>query len=308
MDFRLLASALMGWTLGANDTASVFGLAITTRLIKPLTALTLTAGFIVLGAVLQGYAGIETYAALGQQTAWGAFVISLVPALTLWGTATLGLPVSATQAVVGAATGMALLQGGANWAVLAKLGVSWALAPLGTLLFAMVFYWAFSRLLHPWLMGLSSYEVLLKAGFVVVGSYGAFSLGANNVANVTGVWVSSGAISATTGVWLGSLSMAAGVLTYSSRVIDTLGRKLANLDAFSAFIAMFSSALTLHLYALAGVPVSASQAAVGAVLGIGLVKGVSTVQHDTVLRIMLAWFVVPLITGVLALVGAWLLP
>lgn len=306
MDFRLLASALMGWTLGANDTASVFGLAITTRLIKPITALALTAGFIVLGAVLQGHAGIETYAALGQQTLWSAFVISLVPALTLWGTATLGLPVSATQAVVGAAIGVAFMHGGANWAVLAKLGVSWALAPLGTLLFAMAFYWAFSRLLQPWLLGLSGYEILLKVGFVVVGSYGAFSLGANNVDNVSGVWVGSGAISATTGVWLGSLSMATGVLTYSGRVIDTLGRKLANLDGFSAFVAMFSSALTLHLYAMLGVPVSASQAAVGAVLGIGLVKGVNTVRRKTVLRIMLAWFVVPLFTGALALLGAWL--
>ena len=295
----------MGWTLGANDTASVFGLAITTRLIRPVTALALTAGFIVLGAVLQGYAGIETYAALGQQTPWAAFIISLIPALMLWGTATLGLPVSATQAVVGAATGMALVHGGANWPMLARLGVSWALAPLGTLVFAMIFYWLFSRLLAPWLMGLSSYEILLKAGFIVVGSYGAFSLGANNVANVTGVWVGSGVISATVGVWLGSLYMATGVLTYSSRVIDTLGHRLANLDAFSAFIAMFSSALTLHLYAMLGVPVSASQVAVGAVLGIGFVKGVSTVQRDTVLRIVLAWFVVPLLTGALALVGAW---
>jgi len=308
VDPRLLAGALLGWALGANDAASVFGLAITSRMVKVRTALGLTALFVVVGAGLQGFHGIATYGQLGAQTAHTAFVITLVPALAILVTATLGLPISTTQTVVGAFTGVSLLTGTFNWPVLAQLGAGWALAPLGALAAAYAFYLVLGQLLERWLLRLSAYEVVLKAGFVLVGAYGAYSLGANNVANVAGVWVASGALSPEAGAWLGAGAISLGVLTYSHRVIATVGDKLAVLDPFPAFVAALSSALTLHLYALAGVPVSASQAIVGAVVGIGLVKGAQTVQRKTVLQILFAWFVVPVIAALLAAVLFALLP
>jgi len=307
-DFRLLAGALMGWSLGANDTASVFGLAITSHVVRTRTALALTAFFVVVGAVLQGHGGITTYGALGPQSVQTAFIVSITPALALLVTATIGLPVSTTQAVVGAITGLSLLNGTANWPVLFKLAISWAVAPLGTMLFAFLLYKTLGRIFERWLMRLSSYEIFLKIGFVFVGAYGAYSLGANNVANVAGVWVQSGLLTAVTGTWFGSLSIALGVLTYSRRVIETVGQKLTDLDPFSAFIAMLSSALMLHAYATIGTPVSASQVIVGAVLGIGLVKGTQTVQHNTVIKIFVAWFAIPALTALLAVLLYLALP
>lgn len=308
MELRALAGLLMGWTLGANDTASVFGLAITSQIVRARTALLLTAAFVIVGAVLQGYGGIQTYGSLGEQSIHSAFIVTIAPALVILVTATIGLPISTTQAVVGAITGLSLLQGSTNWPVLAQLGASWAIAPVGTLVFSFLLYVVLGRAFERWLTGLSSYEILLKVGFIVVGSYGAYSLGANNVANVAGVWVQSGLMTPTVGVWFGSLSIALGVLTYSRRVIETVGHKLAELDPFSAFIAMLSSALTLHIYATMGVPVSASQVIVGAVLGIGLVKGAQTVRRKTVLNIIFAWFAIPIITAVLTIVLMLIFP
>jgi len=291
----------MGWTLGANDTASVFGLAITNQAIRMWNALLLTAFFVMLGAVLQGQSGIITYGSLGTQTLHTAFIISLIPSLAILVTATIGLPVSTTQAVVGAMTGLSLIQGNVNWDTLIKLGLGWMLAPIGTMLLALLLYWAVARTFEPWLKRLAVYEALLKIGFIIVGAYGAYSLGANNVANVAGVWVKTGVLSLEQGVWFGALTIALGVLTYSRRVIHTVGHRIVELDPFSGFIATLSASLTLHIYAMLGVPVSASQAIVGAVMGIGLVKGAQTVQTKSVLQIVLAWFIVPLITIVVSM-------
>lgn len=301
MDVRLLAGALMGWMLGANDSVNAFGLAITTQMIRAYTALGLTAVFVTAGAVLQGLDGVQTYGALGDHTVHTAFIVALVPGVIILLTTTLGLPVSTTQAVVGAMTGLSLLRGSVYWPVLLKLGAAWMLAPLGAMACAFLLYLAFGQAFARWVSGLSAYEVALKVGFVIVGCYSAYALGANNVANVAGVWVQSGALTPTAGLWLGGLSISLGVLTYSHRVIETVGRRLTDIDPFSGFICMLSGALTLHLYAGLGIPVSASQAMVGAVIGVGAVKGMHTVRGKTALKILFAWFVVPVIAALLTI-------
>lgn len=93
---------------------------------------------------------------------------------------------------------------------------------------------------------------------------------------------------------------ALGAVTYSSNVMITVGSKLVKLDPFSAFIAVTSMALVVHFYAKAGVPVSASQAIIGAVLGIGILKGAQTVNMETLAFIVFGWIGTPLIALVLS--------
>ena len=61
--------------------------------------------------------------------------------------------------------------------------------------------------------------------------------------------------------------------------------------------------MTVHLFAVQGTPVSSSQALAGAVLGIGLVKGVRTIHTGTFLRVLMGWLITPLAGGFLG----WLL-
>ena len=84
----------------------------------------------------------------------------------------------------------------------------------------------------------------------------------------------------------------------------TVGSRLVQLDAFSALVAALAMAVTVHVYAKIGVPVSASQAIVGAVLGIGLFKGVKTINRRMVFNILFAWLNTPLIAGLVCWLAA----
>ena len=77
----------------------------------------------------------------------------------------------------------------------------------------------------------------------------------------------------------------------------TVGSRLVQLDAFSALVAVMAMAVTVHFYAQIGVPVSTSQAIVGAVLGIGLFKGVKTINRRIVVNIFFAWLCTPLVAA-----------
>ncbi len=65
--FHLLGGIYLGWSLGANDAANVFGTAVTSKMINFLTAALICAGFVVLGATLEGQAGIETIFCRGER-------------------------------------------------------------------------------------------------------------------------------------------------------------------------------------------------------------------------------------------------
>jgi len=137
-----------------------------------------------------------------------------------------------------------------------------------------------------------------------VGVYGSYALGANNVANATGIFsgqienVSDGQLAI-----VGGVAIAAGVLTYSRRVMMAIGSGLMRLDAFTAFIAVSSMAVSVHVFAIIGVPVSTSQAIVGAIVGIGIIRGVEAIRFPVLTRMAVGWVLTPVIALVLAAAG-----
>ncbi|HMB00557.1 MAG TPA: inorganic phosphate transporter, partial [Spirochaetota bacterium] len=72
------------------------------------------------------------------------------------------------------------------------------------------------------------------------------------------------------------------------------------LNPFAALIVMLAQAVTVHFYALVGVPVSTSQAVVGAVLGISFIKGLQTLNFPLTGKIFLGWITTPVAAGLLA--------
>ena len=103
----------------------------------------------------------------------------------------------------------------------------------------------------------------------------------------------AGMVSKFEALLIGGLSIGFGALTYSRNVMITVGRKIIPMDAFSAFISVLSEAITVHMYAMIGVPVSTSQALVGGVVGIGIVKGIRMVSGKTIIKIVIGWFLTP---------------
>ena len=60
----LIGALFLAWTLGANDASNCFGLAVSEKIVSYFLGVCLCSGFLILGAFLQGSAGIETYNAL----------------------------------------------------------------------------------------------------------------------------------------------------------------------------------------------------------------------------------------------------
>jgi len=73
------------------------------------------------------------------------------------------------------------------------------------------------------------------------------------------------------------------------------------LDPFSALVTILAEALTLHLFTQIGVPVSSSQAVVGAVVGVGIVGGLRTVNPRMLIKITTGWVMTPFASGLLTI-------
>ncbi|MEW5825321.1 MAG: inorganic phosphate transporter [Candidatus Bipolaricaulota bacterium] len=298
--WTLLAGIFMGWSLGANDAANLFGPIVGCAAMRFWTAAILASGFVLVGALAVGTRGFAAYSSIGTQTLLSAFLVAVAAGLTVTLMTLLGLPVSSTQAVVGALIGAGFLSGGVAFGPLVKILLSWILTPLGGLIAAYIPYKLLVRfpgaLPSRWVRRVA----VIRVGLILATCYSAFALGANNVANVTGVYVSSGLLSPSVAALIGALAIGLGILTFSRRVIDTVGNRIVALDPVTALLVILAEAVTLNVYAMIGVPVSASQAVVGAVLGVGLVKGVRTIDGRVVLRVAFGWVGTPTIAGLLS--------
>ncbi len=296
----LLGGVFLGWSLGANDASNVFGSAVASKMLKFWTAAILASVFVLIGALLQGQAGIETLKGLTQFTLEQAIVSSVAAATTVTIMTLLGLPVSTSQAVVGAILGIGILNQQLNLSGLGKVVACWLGTPVGAVMIAIVIYRVLAVFYNRLQITLFQSDILIRVSMIAAGSYGAYALGANNVANVTAVFVGAGHLSAFSAALVGGLSIGLGILTLSKPVMETVGKKLVRLDPFSALVVLLAQSITVHIYTFIGVPVSTSQAVIGAVLGVGIVKGINTVRARTLVNIIIAWILTPAIAGFFA--------
>lgn len=291
----------MGWALGSNDAANIFGTAVATRMVKFWTAAILTSIFVILGAILEGAKGMATLGSLSAQTINSAFITSLAAALTVTLMTYFKLPVSTSQAIVGAIIGAGIVRQTIDFSPLGKIVLAWILTPIGAMVMAFLLYTVLGWIVDKTIKDVVTLDKVIKAGLIIAGTYGAYALGANNVANVTGVFVKSGMITVLQGALLGGLGIASGVLTYSKNVMMTVGKGITELSPFSALVAVLAEATTVYIYAKIGIPVSTSQAIVGAVIGIGLIKGVNYLNKSTIKSILFGWLGTPTIAGIISL-------
>ncbi|MCH7813325.1 MAG: anion permease [Planctomycetes bacterium] len=298
---EVAGGVFLGWSLGANDSANVFGTAVAARVIRFSTAAGIAATAIIAGAVLEGARGIETLGGLATSGRQAAVLTTVAAAVIVTAMTVLRLPVSASQAVVGAIVGVGLVLGQPDFSGLPKVVTCWVAAPLGAVAGACVTYALLGVVMNRLRISMLTRDRLLWGGLVVVGAYAAYALGANNVANVTGVFHGTGLFEGTGELALiGGLSMALGCVTYGRRVMLTVGADLVRLDAYAALVAIFAQAVTVHVFAGVGVPVSTSQALIGGVIGVGIMRGARGIDRGVLKNIVLAWILTPIAAALLA--------
>lgn len=332
-----LTSALfLGWSLGANVAANVFGTAVATRMVKFTTAAIVCGIFVILGAVLSGAGATATLDDLGSVNALGgSFMVALAAGLAVLWMTKAGLPVSVTQAIVGGIVGWNLFTGSqTDVQSLVTIVTAWIVCPvlaggIAALLFFLLRSYLARREMH-----ILERDALTRTGLLLVGAFGAYALGANNIASIVGVFVPAvpagsvrlfGVVPFThaQGLFLiGGVAIAIGVLTYSRRVMMTVGKDLFKLTPVAGLIVVAAHSIVLFLFASEGlrdwlishrlppiplVPVSSSQTVIGAIIGIAIVKGARNVKQGVLARIAGGWVVTPIMAGVLSFFGLFFL-
>jgi PiT family inorganic phosphate transporter len=298
--WTLIGGVFLGWGLGTNDAANIFGTGVAARVLTYRTATILISIFVVIGAFFEGYKSMGTVGDMSTLSHMAAFIAAFAAGVCVATFSYLSLPVATSQAIMGAVLGIGLISGIPDITRMYKVVFCWVFTPIGAMVISRVLYPILGNIFQKILADLQMRNIFIRWALLLAGCYGAYSLGANNVANVTGVYVGSGLLTPLQAALVGSLSIASGVLTYSKKVMNTVGKKIVELDGFSAFVSTFSAAITVHLFTQVGVPVSTSQAIVGGVAGVGLVKGARTVSRRTLIEIVVGWVSTPLSSGVIA--------
>ncbi len=293
----------MGWSLGANDSANIFGTAVSSGIIKYRTAIILCALFVMAGALLEGEKCMKVLNDLAYVDLNSAFAITLAAAITMSFLTYLALPASTSQAIVGSIIGWTLLYSPIDMNVVRKVVICWVLTPVCGAIIGWVMYMLFLPVVKTCFKSVVSKNRFFFCSVLIAGCYGAYSLGTNNVANVVGVYVGAKLLTPKIASLIGGMSISLGVLTYSHKVMYTVGKGIVPLDPYSAVISLFAEASVLHLFTQIGIPVSSSQAIVGSVIGVGIAKDVSTMDIKNVIKIFMGWIITPTAAGIISLLA-----
>lgn len=323
--FYLSSGLFLGWSLGANDASNIFGTAVGSKMVRFTTIALISSFFVILGAVYGGAGTSKTLGTLGAVNALaGAFMVALSAALSVYSMARTGLSVSSSQAVVGAIIGWNLYAGKpTDLETLARICSTWTICPLLSGIVAVILYFLFKRLLKYSHIHLLMQDQITRIGLVVTAAISAYALGANNIANAVGMFVEScpfkplkiGSLTTFTPeqvlFFLGAVAVSVGILTYSKKIIMTVGNNLMKMTPIAAWIVVLSQAIVLLLFSsvslhnwlenmslptLPLVPVSSTQAVIGAIVGLGLLKGGRGINWTIVGKIMVGWVAAPVIS------------
>jgi PiT family inorganic phosphate transporter len=149
----------------------------------------------------------------------------------------------------------------------------------------------------------ASMERVFGVLMIITAAAMAFAHGSNDVANAIGplaaiysIVESGGLIGAksTLPIWIllvGGAGIVIGLITYGHKVIATIGTGITQLTPSRGFAATLAAAATVVIASGTGIPVSTTQVLVGAVLGVGLARGMAALDTRVINKIFLSWIV-----------------
>ncbi len=302
MVILLLAGAYVGWNIGANDTANCIGTTVGAGLLPFSRAVLIVAVFAVLGALLQGQHVMKTIGKgiVYQELDFLAVCVALISSGVFVTLATFKrIPTSTSQAIVGGVVGIGLaINAPINTAKFWTIAGSWIVCPLMVMILAYGLSMLVGAILNKIQVSILIVQQVMGWLAIVSGCYVAYSMGANNAGNAVGPISSLGLFPPIMLLALGGGAIAAGAVTYGRKVADTVGKGITTLDIRGAFVAQTASAAGMHLFSIWGIPVSTSSAIVGAVVGVGLVKGARAISTKTIFIILIGWVLTPCLAAV----------
>jgi len=298
----------IGWSIGANDAANSLGTAVGAKVLTLRQAIILIAIFGLCGAFLQGSYVVKTIGKgivpmntldknlslyLALVAAFSAcFWVALA---TYW-----KMPISTSHSIVGAVAGAGLAIGApVKWKMLLDIFICWIFTPVGAAVLGYIFYVIFKNVFYR-IIPRRYIRVSVATLIIISGCYVAYTWGANDVANATGVIAGAGVLSPKASVIFGGLAIILGIITWGYKVIETIGMRITHLVPIMAFSVQLASAINVHIYTVFGIPVSTSHSIVGAIFGVGLVRGMRVLNMRIIRDIIISWLATPLVSGAIS--------
>jgi len=162
-------------------------------------------------------------------------------------------------------------------------------------------------------------EKVFAVLMVVTACCMAFAHGSNDVANAIGPLAAVVSIVENGGeiakkaelVWwilpLGGFGIVAGLALFGHRVIATIGKGITHLTPSRGFAAELAAACTVVIASGAGLPISTTQTLVGAVLGVGMARGIAAINLGVVRNIVISWVITLPIGAGLSIIFFWIM-
>ena len=161
-------------------------------------------------------------------------------------------------------------------------------------------------------------ETTFKVLMVVTACAMAFAHGSNDVANAIGPVaavvsiINTGEITQESPVsiyilLLGGIGIVVGLATYGKRVMATVGNKITELTPSRGFAATLAAAGTVVVASGTGLPISTTHTLVGAVLGVGIARGIGAINLGVIRSIFMSWVITLPVGAALAVVFYFIL-
>ncbi len=290
---------------GLHDAANSIATVVSTRVLKPSTAVIWAAFFNFIAFAVFGLhvaqtigTGIVDAGIIDAHVIFGALVGAIVWNVITWG---LGLPSSSSHALIGGLAGAGIANAGIGAVVYSGLGKTAAgivLSPLLGFVLAQLIV-----VVVQWLnLRSTPFAVDRRFRILQLASASLYSLGhgGNDAQKTMGIIAvlhfSQGMLGSEFHVpfWVViscQLAMALGTLMGGWRIVHTMGSRITHLKPIQGFCAETGGAITLFLATGLGVPVSTTHTITGAIVGVGAARRTAAVRWHVAQRIVVAWVV-----------------
>ena len=290
---------------GLHDAANSIATVVSTRVLKPSTAVIWAAFFNFIAFAVFGLhvantigTGIVDAGLIDAHVIFGALTGAIVWNVVTWG---LGLPSSSSHALIGGLAGAGIAKGGLGAVVYSGLGKTAAgivLSPLLGFVLAQLIV-----VTVQWLnLRSTPFAVDRRFRILQLASASLYSLGhgGNDAQKTMGIIAvllfSQGMLGGEFHVpfWVViscQLAMALGTLMGGWRIVHTMGSRITHLKPIQGFCAETGGAITLFLATGLGVPVSTTHTITGAIVGVGAARRTAAVRWHVAQRIVVAWIV-----------------
>lgn len=306
----LILAFIMAVNLGGNDAANPTSSAVGAGVLTIRKALLLFSALALIGALLQGFMVMKTIGKgiVPEIDVLGAFAIILAANVWIFFATLRGMAISTTHSVICSVIGYGLVRygiAGFNLSTLGTIVTSWIVSPMCSLILAIGMYTLISRYARN-NQGKPSVEKFFKILLIISLCVSAYSFGANDVANATGIYVTVasqlGQMPDSSAMFLlailGSVGIIIGGLVFGPKVINTLAFRVTRLDLTTGLASSLANALVVYLFTTLpyvfwgyGLPISTSYAAVGSIIGASFAKNRRSVNKGVSLTLVSYWLI-----------------